>query len=88
MPTSPSGQAQPGEHALDRIPPGRWATITRMDAGDRGQQHRLIAMGVCVGRQVKLLHAGNPLIIRVMNTRIGLSRELAKGIHVCTCEKK
>lgn len=76
---------QPGEHHLDQTPPGRWATITRVDAVN-GPLHRLMAMGVCAGRQVKMLQAGNPLIIRVLNTRVGLSRELAGCIRVRTCE--
>jgi Fe2+ transport system protein FeoA len=83
MNSAPATQPQSHEHSLDQTPPGRWALITRMETNN-GKLHRLMAMGVCTGRQIKLVQAGNPLIIRVMNTRIGMSRELAKCILVRT----
>lgn len=43
---------------------------------------RLKAMGICVGRQVQLVRAGDPLIIRVLGTRVGMSARLAKGVVV------
>ena len=43
---------------------------------------RLKAMGICVGRQVQLVQAGDPLILRVLGARVGLSARLAAGIGV------
>jgi len=39
-------------------------------------------MGICVGRQVQLVQAGDPLIVRVLGTRVGLSARLAAGVVV------
>jgi len=43
---------------------------------------RLKAMGICVGRQVQLVRAGDPLIVRVLGTRVGMSARLATGVVV------
>jgi Fe2+ transport system protein FeoA len=43
---------------------------------------RLQAMGLCDGRRVELVRSGDPLIVRVMGTRIGISRRLARQINV------
>ena len=43
---------------------------------------RLKAMGICEGRQIQLLRAGDPLILRVLGARVGLSARLAAGVRV------
>lgn len=43
---------------------------------------RLKAMGICVGRQVQMMQTGDPLILRVLGARVGLSARLAAGIDV------
>ncbi len=43
---------------------------------------RLRAMGICVGRQVQLMRAGDPLILRVLGARVGVSARLAAGVGV------
>jgi len=48
---------------------------------------RLKAMGLCVGRTLEVLKAGDPLIVRVYGTRIGLSARMAKHIRIQPCEK-
>ncbi len=49
---------------------------------DSGDAIRLRALGVCDGRQVELLRSGDPLIVRVMGSRIGISRRLADQVRV------
>ena len=44
--------------------------------------NRLKALGICVGRQVQLIQSGDPLILRVLGARVGLSSRLAVGIGV------
>lgn len=44
---------------------------------------RMKQLGLCKGRQIHLLAAGDPMILRIGDTEIGLSRELARQIHVC-----
>jgi hypothetical protein len=43
---------------------------------------RLKRMGICGGRQISVLQAGDPMILRVVGARIGLSRELAATVVV------
>jgi len=55
--------------------------------GDCDDVSRLQAMGVCVGRRVMLVQAGDPLIVRVAGTRIGISARLAEQVIVSAlCE--
>ncbi len=44
---------------------------------------RLQAMGLCRGRRIELVKAGDPLIVRVLGSRVGLAERLAAGVMVC-----
>jgi Fe2+ transport system protein FeoA len=57
-----------------------------MDVDDEDGQ-RLKAMGVCLSRKVELVKAGDPLILRVLGSRIGLSARLARRVWVQTCDE-
>ena len=46
---------------------------------------RLMAMGVCRGRIINIQKDSNPLIVKVYNSKIGISKELAKRIIVELC---
>ena len=59
--------------------------VTRIDSPDSDSE-RLKAMGVCIGRKVEVLKSGDPLIIRVLGSRLGLSSRLAKEVHVEVCD--
>ncbi len=48
---------------------------------------RLKRMGICEGRMVQLVQAGDPLIVGVVGCRIGVSRRLAAQIHVEPCNE-
>lgn len=50
--------------------------------GDCDDAARLQAMGVCVGRRVMLVQSGDPLIVRVAGSRIGISARLAEQVQV------
>lgn len=41
---------------------------------------RLKSLGVCVGRRLQLVKGGDPLIVRVLGARVGLSARLAAGV--------
>lgn len=43
---------------------------------------RMKQLGLCTGRKFYLLAAGDPMILRLGETEIGLSRELARRIDV------
>jgi Fe2+ transport system protein FeoA len=69
--------------SLHDLPRGECGRIERVDNPDDVQ--RLMAMGVCAGRQVEVLQHGDPLIIRVFGSRIGLSARLAAHVRVRPC---
>lgn len=52
---------------------------------------QLQAMGVCNGRKVQIIQAGDPMILRVLGTRLGVSARLAHTIWVhrlqCDCQE-
>lgn len=43
---------------------------------------RLQALGVCIGRRIELVKAGDPMIINVVGARVGLSARLAAEVRV------
>jgi len=69
---------------LHQLIPGKVAMIVSVEAAD-GEIARLKALGLCVGRRVQMVKTGNPLILRVLGSRIGLSERLAEGILVKPC---
>jgi Fe2+ transport system protein FeoA len=50
--------------------------------GDGPEVTRLKRVGVCGGRRLEIVHAGDPMILRVAGTQIGLSRQLARTVFV------
>ena len=53
---------------------------------DPADSTRLKSLGICSGRRVQMVSRGDPLILRVLGTRIGLSARLADGIYVELCD--
>jgi Fe2+ transport system protein FeoA len=47
---------------------------------------RLKTLGVCVGRRLELVRAGDPLILKIFGSRLGLSAELAARVTVEVCQ--
>ncbi|HEY8241131.1 MAG TPA: FeoA family protein [Kiritimatiellia bacterium] len=76
--------ANPAEFPLDRLDQHACATVTRVDAGS-DDMGRLQAMGVCLGRTLELIQRGDPLIVRVLGSRIGVSARLASRVYVQYC---
>ena len=46
---------------------------------------RLMSMGVCEGRTVELIMRGDPLILKVYGSRVGVSARLAERVTVQPC---
>jgi Fe2+ transport system protein FeoA len=63
------------------MPPGGVGSIASLNV-DPEDAIRLKSLGICVGREVQLVQAGDPIIIRVLGTRVGLSARLATGVVV------
>jgi Fe2+ transport system protein FeoA len=71
---------------LDELAAGRSGAIAAVDAGEQ-ELERLKAMGLCVGRHVEVQRPGDPLIVKVLGTRIGLSARLATRIRVAPSDE-
>lgn len=63
---------------------GGCGTVREVRVADEDGQ-RLKAMGLCEGRRVMLVRRGDPLILRVLGSRIGLSARLADHVRVEAC---
>ena len=63
----------------------RTCAVVRSVSTDDEDTHRLKTLGVCVGRRVELVRAGNPLILKIFGSRLGLSAELAARVQVEVC---
>lgn len=48
--------------------------------GETAEAARLKALGVCEGRYVEVLRTGDAWVVRVLGSRIGISRELAASV--------
>ena len=55
---------------------------------DTDDAKRLMAMGVCVGRIIKLEQLGDPMILQVVGSKLGVSKRLGEKVSVIPCEKK
>ena len=69
---------------LRDLSPGSCCTVVEM--GEAGNTKRLKSMGICLGRTLEVLKSGDPLIVKVYGTRIGLSARLAAEILVEGCQ--
>lgn len=69
--------------ALTESPVGCIFRVVRVDA-DGDDAARLKAMGVCVGRRLSLVQTGDPLIVCVVGSRVGMSSRLAATVFVET----
>lgn len=68
------------------------ARLSSLPAGTKGRVVQVIAMsedilrlkalGVCIGRRIELVKAGDPMIINVVGARVGLSARLAAEVRV------
>ncbi|MFT5240403.1 MAG: Fe2+ transport system protein FeoA [Candidatus Promineifilaceae bacterium] len=75
---------QPERIPLVDLAPHTFAQIADIAAPDQ-EKERLMSLGVCPGRTVELIMSGDPMIIRVLSTRVGLSLRLAETIVVEPC---
>ena len=70
---------------LDELEPRECAVVVGVD-GDDDDFERLKAMGVCDGRTVQLIQCGDPLVMKVYGTRLGVSARLARCVRVSPCD--
>ncbi|QDV46225.1 FeoA domain protein [Stieleria neptunia] len=65
---------------LAEIQPGRYVCREIHAAGQDAV--RLKRLGVCQGRMIELVGRGDPMILKIGASRVGLSRQLAKVVLV------
>ena len=71
--------------SLDKLTPRICAVVRGIETDDEEMQ-RLKMLGVCVGRRVEMVRGGDPLILRIFGSRLGLSAELAARVRVEICQ--
>jgi len=77
---APSATEGAGE-SLEALSVAMTARIVGVSAPGE-ERTRLEAMGLCAGRLVEVVKAGDPMIIRVLGTRIGLAAALAARVRI------
>lgn len=70
--------------SLDRLKPGQCGVVMDLELAN-SDDGRLRTLGICPGRRVWLVRKGDPMVVRVMNTRLGLARQLARQVTVEVC---
>lgn len=69
---------------LDDLQLGQCGLVRRLDLNDSDDK-RLRTIGICPGRRVWLMRRGDPMVLKVMGTRIGLAAVLAERVTVEVC---
>jgi Fe2+ transport system protein FeoA len=67
----------PGPRPLTELPEGATGRVATLAVRDEIDLQRLEIMGLCEGRTVEVVKRGDPMIVRVLGTRIGIAAELA-----------
>ncbi len=70
---------------LSALPAKSFFEITRL-AATAEDAIRLKRMGICEGHTMELIQTGDPMILRVVGCRVGVSRRLARQIFVQPCD--
>jgi Fe2+ transport system protein FeoA len=66
--------------ALSSVSPGHYVCAGIDDSAM--SPARMKSLGVCVGRPLELVSSGDPMIIRVCGSSVGISRQLAAAVSV------
>jgi Fe2+ transport system protein FeoA len=69
------------EVELSRLAEGSRGRVVRVETS-LPDSERLQALGLCEGRMVEVLRAGDPLIVKVHGSRFGLAAARARGILI------
>ncbi len=84
--TSSPSQNPSKSISLDKLKPGKCGYVLKVKA-ESDDVKKLMAMGVCEGRIIKLVHLGEPMILQVLGSRIGVSSRLGETVEVAPCEE-
>lgn len=70
---------------LNELAPRVCAVVRSIETDDE-ESLRLKTLGVCVGRRVELVRNGDPLVLKIFGSRLGISAGLASRVQVEVCE--
>ena len=75
------------ETRLDTLPPKQCAVVRHIET-DGDDMQRLKTLGICVGRRLEVVRTGDPLIVKIFGSRLGVSASLASHVwlEVCTTD--
>lgn len=88
--TKPHGADAPSDAgdlcqiSLDAMRIGQCGVICDLQLAESDDK-RLRTLGICPGRRVWMVRRGDPMVLRVMGSRMGLARELARQVTVEVC---
>lgn len=59
-------------------------SVCAVQAVDASEAHtrRLAGLGLTVGRELRVVKCGEPTIVQIYGTRIGIAKSLARGVRV------
>ena len=66
---------------LNELPAGARGVVHQIEHTDSAL-HRLMAMGLHIGREIEVVRQGNPLIVRLLGARIGVAGRLARHVVI------
>ena len=69
---------------MSELLPRKCAIVCRIETEGEDIQ-RLKMLGVCIGRRIEVIKRGDPLIIRVFGSRLGISASLAARVWLEVC---
>lgn len=75
---------RPETARLDAMRGGHCAQVQSVDASS-ADILRLMSFGVCAGQHIAVIQQGDPMIIEVLGTRVGISARLANHVSVEPC---
>lgn len=75
----------PSEVRLSELLPRKCAIVRRIETESEDIQ-RLKMLGICIGRRVEIIKPGDPLIVRVFGSRLGISASLASHVWLEVCQ--
>jgi Fe2+ transport system protein FeoA len=82
MTTTPTTQTP--ETRLDALPLRQCAVVRRIET-DGDDVQRLKTLGICVGRRLEVVRTGDPLILKIFGSRLGVSASLASQVWLEVC---
>jgi len=84
---APAFQDKDSAIPIDKLEQGKCGLVVKVEA-DSDDAKRLMAMGVCMGRIIKLEQLGDPMILKVVGSKIGVSRRLGEKVSVTPCDEE